>query len=113
MTSITTDPITTGETARRVSSFSAICQRGHTRTIFTDRAEFEAHMTGEHGAHPITPGAGSALKPGQKPTPWRAPRRTAGGLAKVEESIRAGKYVLVVPRAGGTYLERIPAGEVA
>lgn len=35
------------------------------------------------------------------------------GLDVEEFHVDAGKYVLVVPRAGGTYLERIPAGEVA
>ncbi len=98
---------------RSTREFTATCQRGHARISFTDRDEFESHMTGAHGARPITPGAGAALKPGQKPTPWQPPRRTAGGLAKVEDAIRAGKYVVVIPRAGGTYLERIPAGDVA
>ncbi|MDN5768904.1 MAG: hypothetical protein L0H78_24245 [Humibacillus sp.] len=98
---------------RTARPFSATCQRGHAQIGFTDRDEFESHMTGAHGARRISPGAGAILKPGQKPTPWQPPRRTAGGLAKVEEAIRDGKYVVVIPQAGGAYLERVPAGEVA
>ena len=113
MSTIATNRPAIARADRSARSFSATCQRGHAQISFTDRDEFESHMTGAHGARRISPGAGTVLKPGQKPTPWQPPRRTAGGLAKVEEAIHAGKYVIVIPRAGGTYLERVPAGEVA
>lgn len=101
-------------------AFTAHCAQGHDRIDFTDRELFDAHMTEEHkvrkhlpgGAHwqhsfhthavtgetltdtelvePSAPGwaQGRILEP----HPHRAPRRTAGGLARVLERIRAGEY---------------------
>ena len=113
-------------------TFTAHCAKGHDRLEFTDRAAFEAHMKGAHGKRKLAPGGASvtysnpkgkaapgwrAGKP-EEPTPWKAPRPTAGGLEKVARDLTAGKYDLQIhdgsPKySWGTRTETLRMGEVA
>jgi hypothetical protein len=111
--------------ALRPGEFLAVCHvHGHR---FTDRAAFEAHMTGEHGAKPRKPGGPirptcgnrDVAAPGwrngkpESPYAWEAPKPARGGLEKVQRDLEAGKYDVTLPWAGGTYRETVRMGEVA
>lgn len=39
--------------------FTGHCARGHERIDFTDGSEFERHLKGKHGKHPLKPGGAS------------------------------------------------------
>ena len=85
-------------------TFRAHCARDHDRVDFTDRAEFEQHMTTEHRARKrlaggCADGHGPRVNaPGWSggriaaPHPHKAPRPSKGGLEKVAADIAAGAY---------------------
>lgn len=92
------------------TTFRAVCNRihrdGRGRTAMPVRHCEGVVFEGPEGAKALAAhrkefhGGGSALKTrpawlgNGTPTPWAPPRRTAGGLEKVVERIKAGDYDL-------------------
>ena len=102
---------------------------GHTYAGVEGAAALEAHMRTAHDVRGLLPGSNTQDRvraaggystrpignaPGwrngkiQEPTPWKAPRPSAGGLEKVLRDADAGKYNLTYRYAGGTYAESVP-----
>lgn len=108
------------------ATFRAFCKRrvivGRHPVAFRECAEtfegaegaaaFVAHMADVHGVKRV-PGEQTPKRLSDpRPTPWKAPRHTAGGLDRLAASIAAGKYDVTFRYAGGTHSETARMGEL-